>query len=315
MGLVEAWGGNPLGWFVASLIEAIYNLFYALFHPGQWLAWLPYINKPLDDVEVKLSLMRFVYYGASVEFFFVMLVIFLVATGIGLWRNSIMWGYVRVLEGIGNALGRLFAWAGLLMVLQQILIIFLQRVFSVSEIAMGFGISFSRDVSWWSEELKLYNAMIVCMCVAYTFIQGSHVRVDLVYSVVKFRTKRVIDMFGSLFFMLPLAVLVWLYGWFFLWGSLIVRRASVTDSLERLVDPNRGVRWNILTTTTNPSGFDAYFLFKILLLAFAALVVLQAIAFFYRSLLEFKEGEASEGKYLDRDSLGDETAELVAKIH
>jgi len=212
MGLVEAWGGNPVGWFFANVIEAFYNFFYAVFHPGQWLAWIGYINQPLDDVEVKLSLMRFIFFGASVEFFFVLFVIFLIATALGIWRKSIMWGYVRVLEGIGNTIGRVFAWAGFLMVLQQILIVFLQRVFAVSEISLGFGITFSRDVSWWSEELKLYNAMIVCLCVAYTFIQGSHVRVDLVYSVVKYRTKRVIDMFGSLFFMVPMAVLIWLYG-------------------------------------------------------------------------------------------------------
>jgi hypothetical protein len=33
--------------------------------------------------------------------------------------------------------------------------------------------------------------MVVCLCVSYTFVQGGHVRVDLVYSAVKHRTKRV----------------------------------------------------------------------------------------------------------------------------
>jgi hypothetical protein len=32
---------------------------------------------------------------------------------------------------------------------------------------------------------------------------------------------------------------------------------------------------------------------------------LQAIAFFYRSYLEFKEGTGSIGKHLDRDTLGE----------
>ena len=36
-----------------------------------------------------------------------------------------------------------------------------------------------------------------------------------------------------------------------------------------------------------------------------ALVLLQAVAFFYRSLLEFREGEQSENKYLDKDTLGE----------
>jgi hypothetical protein len=64
------------------------------------------------------------------------------------------------------------------------------------------------------------------------------------------------------------------------------------------------LKWNVETIGFSPNGFTAYFLFKILLVAFALMVLLQAVAFFYRSYLEFKEGEASEGKYLDKDTLG-----------
>ena len=52
-----------------------------------------------------------------------------------------------------------------------------------------------------------------------------------------------------------------------------------------------------------------------MLVLFCAMIILQAIAFFYRSYLEMKEGEASDGKYLDRDQLGDADAELAADIH
>jgi hypothetical protein len=52
-----------------------------------------------------------------------------------------------------------------------------------------------------------------------------------------------------------------------------------------------------------------------LLVAFTLLVILQAVAFFYRSYLELKEGPMSEGRFLDKDKLGDETAELAAQIH
>ena len=216
MGLVEAWGGNPVGWFFANLIEAFYNFGYAVTHPSQWLSWVPFTNAAMADVEVKEALMRFIYYGASVELFFVVFAIFLMISIAGFVNNNFIWGCVRVLEGIANKVGRFFAWAGLLMVLQQIVIIFMQRIFAVSEIGIGFGVNFSKDVSWWSEELKLFNAMIVCMCASYTFVQGGHVRVDLVYSAVSFRTQRIIDMVGSLLFMVPAAILTWLDGWFFL---------------------------------------------------------------------------------------------------
>lgn len=315
MGLVEAWGGNAVGWFFANLIEAFYNLFYALTHPSEWLAWLPYINQDMQTIEIKESLIRFIYYGASVEFFFVVFVIFLIVTGIGLVWNSVMWACVRGLERFANGLGRTFAWAGLIMVLLQIIIIFMQRVFAVSEITFGFGMAFSFDVSWWSESLKFYNALIVCLCATYTFVQGGHVRVDLIYSNVSYRTKKTIDMLGSLFFMLPTAVLVWLFGWFFLWRNLVVPNPSASNTLEQLLPKARALRWNIETIGFSPNGFNAYWLFKLLLLCYVATVMIHAVAFFYRSYLERKEGPESEGKYLDKDKLGDEQAELVAQIH
>lgn len=314
MGLVEAWGGNAIGWFFANLIEAFYNFFYALLHPGEWLAWLPTINGPIDDAG-KEALMRFIYYGASVELFFVVFAIFLVVTIIGLINNRFMWGCVRGLEGFANVVGRTAAWAGLLMVLQQIVIIFMQRVFAVSEIGIGFGVTFAKDVSWWSEELKLYNAMIVCLCASYTFVQGGHVRVDLVYAPISYRAKRVVDMIGSLALMVPAAILTWLYGWFFLWRHLVVPNPSASDTLERLLTKARALRWNIETIGFSPNGFNAYFLFKILLVVFTLMILMQAVAFFYRSYLEFKEGPESEGKFLDKDKIGDPTAELAAKIH
>jgi len=281
-------------WFFQNIALAFYNFGYAITHPGLWLDW--------SD---KQAIMRFVYYGGSVEFFFVVFTAFLVLTAVGLWKRPIMWGAVRGLEGIANGIGRFVAWAGLLMVLQQIVIVFLQRIFRVAAIDFGpLGYAFTKDLSWWSEELKLYNALIVALCATYTFVQSGHVRVDLIYSPVSFRTKRVIDMFGSLFFMMPMAVLVWMYGWFFMWRHLITPKPSASDTLERLLMKARAVRWNVETIGFSPNGFNAYFLFKVLLVAFTGLVFLQAVAFFYRSLLEFLEGEESAGKYLDKDSLG-----------
>ncbi len=314
MGLVEAWGGNAIGWFFANLIEAFYNFFYAIFNPGSWLSWVPSINGPMET-EQKEALMRFIYYGASVEFFFVIFAIFLVVTAIGVINNRFMWGCVRGLEGFANVVGRTAAWAGLLMVLQQVVIIFMQRVFAVSEIGIGFGVTFSKDVSWWSEQLKLYNALIVTLCASYTFVQGGHVRVDLVYSAISYRAKRVIDMIGSMVLMVPAAILTWLYGWFFLWRHLVVPNPSASDTLDRLLTKARALRWNVETIGFSPNGFNAYFLFKILLVVFTAMIMLQAVAFFYRSYLEWKEGPESEGKDLDKDKMGDETAELVAEIH
>ncbi|QDC09731.1 C4-dicarboxylate ABC transporter permease [Oceanicola sp. D3] len=287
--------GTALVWFIQNVGMGFYNIFYAITHPGLWLDW--------SNGE---SLMRFIYYGASVELFFAVFDIFLVLTVVGIVWPRIMWGVVRGLEWFANGVGRTVAWIGLVMVLQQVMVVFLQSVFRFGEITIApFGFGFTQSVGWFAEELKLYNAMIVALCVTYAFVQGSHVRVDLIYSVVKFRTKKVIDMFGSLFFMVPVAVLTWLYAWFFLWRSLITPKVSASEGLDLLMRKSKIVKWNVETIGFSPNGFNGYFLFKILMVAFCALVLLQAVAYFYRSLLEFREGPESADKYLDKDTLGE----------
>ncbi|MEM8849834.1 MAG: TRAP transporter small permease subunit [Pseudomonadota bacterium] len=303
---------DAIGWFFTNLALAFWNILQALAQPSSWLAWV----NGLESAEQKEALMRLIFYGASVEFFFAILAIFLVITVAGYFSRHFLWAVVRGCEGVLNWIGRIAAWAGLIMVLQQIMIVFLQRIFRVSEISIGpFGAAFTRDLSWYSEELRLYNAMIVCLCVSWTFIQGGHVRVDLIYAAVSHRTKRAIDMVGCLIFMVPSLVVIWLFSWFFFWRSMVTPATSASDNVDRMLAKARAVRWNVETIGFSPNGFDAYFLFKVLILLFAATAFLQALTFFWRSWLEYREGEGSADRYLDKDILGDETAERAAQIH
>ena len=287
-------------WFFQNLLLSFYNIGYAVSNPGMWLDW-----------SEKKSIMRFVYYGGSVEFFFAVLLIFLALFIVGVFRPAFMWGNIRLLEGFANTVGRFFAWAGLIMVLQQVLIIIMQRIFTRPDIVIGFGIPLSYDISWYAEELKLYNALVVSLCATYTFVQGGHVRVDLFYAGAKFRTKKIVDMFGSIVFMLPMAVLIWMYGWYFLWRHLIVPKPSASDALDRLLAKSRVLKWNVETIGFSPNGFTGYFLFKILLVAFAGMIFIHAWAFFMRSFQELREGQSSENKYRDDDQLPELTEVIV----
>ena len=293
-------------WLLQGLVLAPYNLVMAIANPGSWLNW--------SNPE---AVMRFIYYGASAEFFFVIFTTLLVITALGMfWRREILWRGVRILEGFGNTVGRTAAWAGLIMVLVQVMIVFLQRIFRVAEIQLGpLGTAVAMDLSWWAEGLKFYNALVVCLCVSYTFVQGGHVRVVLVYSAVRFRTKKVIDMFGSLFFMMPAIIITYIYAWFFMWRHLMTPAVTPTSELDRMLMQSRIFRWNVETIGFSPNGFNAYFLFKILIVLFCLLVFVQAVAFFWRSDLEFVEGEASEGKYRDLDKTGDPAEDIEHAAH
>lgn len=293
-------------WVLQNIALAPYHVVMAVANPGAWLNW--------SDPE---AMMRFIYYGASVELFFVFVTTVIVITGLGMaWKREILWWAVRILEGFANGVGRVAAWAGLLMVLQQVMIVFLQRIFRVAEIQLGpLGTAFSQDLSWWGEELKLYNALVVTLCVTYTYVQGGHVRVDLVYSAVRFRTKRIIDMAGSLLFMIPAMTITYLYAWPFMWRHLITPSVTSTGTLDRMLMQSRIVRWNVETVGFSPNGFNAYFLFKVLIVLFCVMVMIQAVAVFWRSYLEWLEGEDSVDKYLDRDMTGDEAEDVEHMIH
>lgn len=290
--LIAALGAGLLS-LVRNIGMAVYNLGQAVAHPGLWLDW--------SDPE---AISRVVYYGASSELFFVLFTAFFAITLVGFWKTGFLWGCVRGLEGFANIVGRVAAWAGLIMVIQQIVIVFIQRIFARSEIVLGIGIPIQFDISWWSEELKLYNAIVVALCCAWTFTQGGHVRVDLVYARLRHRSRKTIDMAGSLLLMMPMALLIWVYGWFFMWRHLITPNPSASESLDRLLMKARALRWNVETIGFSPNGFNAYFLFKVLMVVFAGMIMLQACALFWRSWLEWREGPDSAGRYLDRDMSG-----------
>ena len=282
-------------WFFQGLLYSVVNLFNAISNPQLWLDW--------SD---KKALMRFIYYGGSTELFFVFLLCFIIIVLAGLLSQRFLWGFVRVTEGISNSVGRLVAWAGLIMVIQQVMIVFLQRIFARPDIVIGFGIPIDYGVSWFAEELKLYNAAIICLCISYTFVQQGHVRVDLFYAPASFKKKKIIDMCGAAFFMIPMAVLMWMYTWFFMWRHLITPKVSASDKIELMLRKARVVKWNVETIGFSANGFTAYFLFKVLMVTMVAFIFLQAISFFCRSLAEYREGKDSEGKFLDLDGKDNE---------
>ncbi|MDH3263275.1 MAG: TRAP transporter small permease subunit [Paracoccaceae bacterium] len=289
------WLVTNIGMGVVNLVRAIMTL------PGS-------LN--LADPAARINV---IYYGASVEFFFILFDLFLVVLVAGLIRRPFLWGVVRMLEGFSNGLGRLIAWAGLIMVIQQVMVIFLQRFFRVADITISpFGYPFTQSLGWFGDELKLYNAAIVALACAYTFAQGGHVRVDLVYARLSHRAKRVVDMVGALLFMVPMMTITWLFGWFYLWRHLATPPINATDTLEAMTRKAQILRWNVQTTSFSPSGFNGYFLFKVLLILLAATVLIHAVSYFYRCLLEYIEGEASADKYADRDVLEDTGAEPTA---
>jgi TRAP-type mannitol/chloroaromatic compound transport system permease small subunit len=69
------------------------------------------------------------------------------------------------------------------------------------------------DVSIGMQELEWHlYATVFLLGVPYALRHGGHVRVDLVYELQSLKTKAWIDLFGTLFFLLPFTLLVCYYG-------------------------------------------------------------------------------------------------------
>ena len=82
---------DSIAWLVSNFFQSFLNLAYAVTNPQSWLDW--------SD---KKAIMRFVYYGGSIEFFFVVFTTFILLFFAGAAYRPFMWRMVAFFEGVAN---------------------------------------------------------------------------------------------------------------------------------------------------------------------------------------------------------------------
>ena len=260
-----------------SLITAIFtglgkgfvNLLLLPYHLWQWFQ--------IDTLEERMSVL--VQTGQSLEFLFVVLAIVLLLIIVGLLSRQFLRATVLKLEGFNRRIGQAASWFVLLMMLQQVLIIVMGQVFRGNELLfspLGMQLS-SNELQWLSGQLKFYNAILITFACAYTFIEGGHVRVDLIYGNLSRRYQHWVDFFGSIFFMLPTSILLWWFAWPIATNSMFKQRPLniFSDKFKW-----RDFKWE----SSGTAEFSWVWAFKALIIVFAALLFLQAVAFLLRNL-------------------------------
>lgn len=151
-----------------------------------------------------------------------------------------------MLDRINECVAIAVRWLVLAMVLVQFAIVVGRYVFGVNYIA--------------AQESVLYlHSTVFMLAAGYTLLVDKHVRVDVIYAKASDKTRRRIDIFGHVFFLIPamLAVLYW--SW-----------PTVLNS------------WKILEGPISVGGLKAVFVMKTLIPAFCILVLLQSIALLLR---------------------------------
>jgi TRAP-type mannitol/chloroaromatic compound transport system permease small subunit len=96
-----------------------------------------------------------------------------------------------VIDRLSVATGHAAAWLTLLMVIATFVIVVLRYVFDTG-------------VIWLQESVTWMHAAVFMLGAAYTLQRDEHVRVDIFYRTMTARRKAVVDLFGVIFFIVPL---------------------------------------------------------------------------------------------------------------
>ena len=244
------------------------------------LATLPYTIYQwwqLETLKEKMTALSLA--GQSIEFLYMMLALVLILLVLGLISRRFLRATVLGLESFNRAVGHGASWFVLLLMFQQVLIIVMGQVFRGNELTFApFGLHLvENELQWLSGQLKFYNAILIAVASAYTFIEGGHVRVDLVYGNLGYKAQRFMDFLGSIVFMLPTTILIWWFAW-----PIALNSAFSQRPLNIFSDKAswRGFKWE----SSGTAEFTWVWAFKAIILVFAALLFIQAVAFMLRNL-------------------------------
>jgi len=106
----------------------------------------------------------------------------------------------RGIDALNERVGRIVLWLVLAMALLS----------SMNAIARYL---FNRSSNAWLEMQWYMFAAIFLLCAGYTLLHNEHIRIDVVSSRLSRRTQIWIDIFGTLFFLLPMAILILRLSW------------------------------------------------------------------------------------------------------
>jgi TRAP-type mannitol/chloroaromatic compound transport system permease small subunit len=146
------------------------------------------------------------------------------------------------IDALIEKIGRLVSWLSLIMVLLVFGMVVLRYLFNVSWVMV-------------QESVIYLHSLIFMLGASYTLKHDGHVRVDIIYQRCSQKEKAWIDLLGTLFLLIPVAI-------FILWGSW----EYVADS------------WKILESSRNSGGLPLVYLLKSCLILMSGLLVLQGVS-------------------------------------
>lgn len=150
-------------------------------------------------------------------------------------------------DKINEFIGKNISWFIILMVIVQLAIVMSRYIYGIGFLKL--------------QELLIYlHGSLFTLAAGYTLLKDEHVRVDLIYREASQKYKSLINIFGSLIFLIPFCLLT------FSTSLPYVRRS-----------------WKILEGSPETSGLNAVFILKTVLIIFPILLLLQSFSIIIRS--------------------------------
>lgn len=119
----------------------------------------------------------------------------------------------RAIDVLNTRIGQIVAWGILAAILVSSVNATVRKVFNTS------------SNSWLEIQWVLFGAVFL-LCAGWTLLSNEHIRIDIVNAALPKRARDWIDVFGHVFFLLPMAAVMTVLGWPFFVRSLLQNEQS-----------------------------------------------------------------------------------------
>ena len=159
-----------------------------------------------------------------------------------------------LLDALSERIGRMVSWLTLGMVLATVVVV-------VMRYAADLGLI------WLQESVNWMHSLVFLLGAAYTLKADEHVRVDVFYRGMSERRKAVINLAGTILFLLPLCAFLLVESWQYVATS-----------------------WRIAERSREAGGLPMIYLLKTVIPVMAVLLALQGLSMALRAVLRLRGG-------------------------
>ncbi len=136
----------------------------------------------------------------------------------------------KLINNLNKIVGNTVCWLTLFMVLVTVLVVILRYGFSIGFI-------------WMQESVRFMYAAVFLLCGGLTLLNDKHVRVDVLYLKMSKRNKAKVDLFGNVFFLIPVCAVIFYFSWNYVINSWMQLEGSIEERGLHLVYIMKSFIW------------------------------------------------------------------------